>query len=227
LFDPVACFVAKAVKAQMSCIDQTLVNAMIRLQHSLYNEQWDTYMSPKNKAQKEGLPPSTSCLPLESLECYFMFALIWCIGVTVDDDGRGDFNVFIKNFLNSGESYLDDVKSVKTALLLREWTPPVFPDKKEWHRFKNPMPNVGVVFDYCYIGPYTLTQFKEGRPGEWRLWADMIDDTPIPDKAQFSSIVVPTKSTAQLSFVVSHLVSFTPDTPFTPFTPDVQVFNTV
>ena len=58
------------------------------------------------------------CLPIESLECYFMFSLIWCIGVTIDDDGRPDFNVFMKNFLNSGVDCLEDFKTVQTALML-------------------------------------------------------------------------------------------------------------
>jgi dynein heavy chain len=112
----------------------------------------------------------------------------------------------MKNFLNSGESYLDDVKTVKIALLLREWKPPAFPDGKDWHRFAKPMPNVGVVFDYCYLGAYTDELRKENRPGEWRPWIDMMDATPIVDEAKFSNIVVPTKSTAQLDFVVQHLV---------------------
>ena len=85
---------------------------------------------------------------------------------------------------------------------MRKWKPPVFPNQKEWHRFKAPMPNVGVVYDYCYIGPYDATQAKDNRPGEWRQWSDMIDTTPIPSDAKFSNIVVPTKMTAQLSYVV-------------------------
>ena len=214
LFDPIACFVSKAVRAQIPSIDQTLVNAMLRLQQSLFDEQWLHYLKGKgansgNGNQEEAInekvvDDSAQCLSIESIECYFMFSLIWCIGVTVDDDGRSNFNVFVKNFLNSGESYLDDVKSVKTALMLREWKPPTFPNKKEWHRFAKPMPNMGDVYDYCYIGPYSS---KEETPGEWMPWSDMVSDTPIPADAKFSNIVVPTKMSAQLSYVVSHLVT--------------------
>ena len=170
LFDPIVCFVAKAVEAQIPSIDQTLVNAMIRLQQSLYDEQWLHFV--QHVDQSPDGPDveswSNTCLPIDSLECYFMFSIIWSIGVTVDDGGRSDFNVFIKNFLNSGESYLDDVKTVKIALLLREWKPPKFPNEKEWHRFGKPMPNVGVVFDYCYLGPYTNENRKENRPGTFQ-----------------------------------------------------------
>ena len=35
----------------------------------------------------------------------------------------------------------------------------------------------------------------------------MIDITPIPNDAKFSNIVIPTKSTAQLDYVVQHLIN--------------------
>ena len=121
LFDPIICFVAKAVRTQISSIDQTLVNAMIRLQQSLYNEQWSNYLNSSDIHNEDGSMTEgfeEKCLPIESLECYFMFSLIWCIGVTIDDDGRPDFNVFMKNFLNSGIDCLEDFKTVQTALMV-------------------------------------------------------------------------------------------------------------
>jgi hypothetical protein len=101
LFDPIVCFVAKAVECQIDSIDQTLVNAMIRLIQSLYDEQWSSFVQHVDKSE-EGPDASTwseTCLPVDSLECYFMFSVIWSIGVTVDDEGRG--NIFFFFFLFS------------------------------------------------------------------------------------------------------------------------------
>ena len=58
---------------------------------------------------------------------------------------------------------------------------------------------------YIYIYIYILSLFL--LTGEWKPWMEMIDISPIPEDAKFSNIVIPTKSTAQLDYVVQHLIN--------------------
>jgi hypothetical protein len=115
LFDPVVCFVSKVVRAQIPALDQTLVNAMIRLLQAVCQEQWDAIAAVGKGEEKTGAVDLAGKLLVSMLESYFMFAVIWAVGVTVDGDGRSEFNQFMRNFLNSGISYLDEFPSVRTG----------------------------------------------------------------------------------------------------------------
>ena len=50
----------------------------------------------------------------------FSFSLVWAIGAITDLDGRVAFNSFLRTFIEN-EEYLNEIKSVKTALELKKW----------------------------------------------------------------------------------------------------------
>ena len=59
----------------------------------------------------KGPTPCLQDLPknsLDLLEGVFLFSLVWSIGATVDKDGRGAFNRFLRKMLHKGVSITPD-----------------------------------------------------------------------------------------------------------------------
>ena len=93
----------------------------------------------------------------------FSFSLVWSIGAITDLEGRVGFNSFFRTFLET-EEYLNEVKSVKTALELKKWSKPEFPGKKEWMKMAIPFPRNNSIYDYCY----------DANEKVWKMWMDTL-----------------------------------------------------
>jgi dynein heavy chain len=201
LFDPCVCFVTKNCKFMVPTLDQNLLVSMMNLLEStleevLVNADNHDHRQMSVKRGDTTKDEAKTKLTPDLLEAAFCFSLIWSIGAITDKDGRVKFDTFLRDLVAS--NCLKDVyPGVNTALLLREWTPPEFPNGAAWGKMKSGLPKNDSVYDSAYSCV----------KGKWVLWLDTIVETKIPATASFSSIVVPTTTTAQLEFLLDLLLT--------------------
>ena len=174
--DPCMCFVRRNCVEQVPTLDQTLVQAMMRLMESIFD-----------------LVPE---LDEEIIASTMLFSLVWSLGASVDAQGRQKFDGFLRSLVKDPDGVLDapENKAVKTLLLLKKYTNPFQGCPYE---FENFIPATGSVYDFCY----------DTTSKKWVSWESRLKKDVIPAEASFNSILVSTTTTAQMDFIVEHLVA--------------------
>lgn len=127
----------------------------------------------------------------------FLFSLIWSAGVTSGNDGRKRFSIFLRDLLANLE-VLDDAKyvGIANALAVRKWKKP---EREAWAFdgvWDVPLPDDGDVHDWHY----------SSLQGKWLSWIETLPSVDVGADKEMSQILVPTASTAQISFMMQTLL---------------------
>jgi dynein heavy chain len=198
LADPSLCFIKKMCNSVVDWLEQTVINALLNILYCCLEEflinadAFDNRTMSKKKQKDEEKAELTK----DTLEAMFSFSLVWSIGAITDLEGRVGFNSFFRTFLET-EEYLNEVKSVKTALELKKWSKPEFPGKKEWMKMAIPFPRNNSIYDYCY----------DANEKVWKMWMDTLPKFSLQDDEEFSNILIPNVTTAYLECLLQLLVT--------------------
>lgn len=179
LVEPCMCLVRRSLKEVSPTVDSGLLRSLLNLLTCFLQEA-----IPDSQTNSE-----TPRIKL--IECAFLFALTWSMGVTVNGAGRARFSEFLRALIKDVDCLEEDrYKGVKTLLLMRRWTPP----PKMGLRFELNIPEEGEIYDYCFCS-------KDN--GRWLTWLETLTgEFKIAPKTPFSEILVPTVCTAQISFLL-------------------------
>ena len=179
LVEPCMCLVRRSLKEVSPTVDSGLLKSLLNLLTCFLRDS-----IPNSKADLEA--PR-----MKLIECGFLFALTWSVGVTVGGGGRARFSEFLRALIKD-VACLEQAPygGVQTLLAMRKWTPP----PKMGLRFELNIPEEGEIYDYC---------FRPQDNGRWLSWLETLDgDFTIAPKTPFSEILVPTVCTAQISFLL-------------------------
>lgn len=124
----------------------------------------------------------------------FVFAVIWAFGGNLDAESQLKFNEFIRTAFKNRE--------------IEEMTE-IVPQHRLFQAGVNPLPTKGNVFDYK-LELSSGGSIKETGDSAWKPWFDQNStDTylRIPAGADYNQIMVPTKDTHRLQYIVKLLVS--------------------
>ena len=122
------------------------------------------------------------------IESIFIFSLVWSIGCTAgDEEGREHYDVFLRAAVKgeldsyvgpSGERYNlpEDIPAEHVSMVS-----PMIPDKGETS-----------LHDWYF----------DIKTGDWRLWTDLMDTSPIPLDSQLRKIIVPTIDTVRYTYLL-------------------------
>jgi len=170
-------YVKKETKEQTPTEDSALAQAAMRLIQALLA---DDFVS---KGEEAGPPPGAKMdetAKQMQVESFFLFAMVWSVGCTSDGAGRAKFDAFFRGLL-AGECP-EDFK-----VYMSDAPPPQL--------MCSLMPADGAtstVYDYVFNKKILA----------WQPWTDTIEETPIPDNAQFSQIIVPSKDSARYTYLL-------------------------
>lgn len=187
LIDPAISYLRKECKSFVPTLDQTLVVSLLRLMESMFLESVVAKVS----------------IDQVMLENTFLFCLIWAVGGIVDDDGRKIFSDFMRGFMKDATVVdVPEMKAVKTLLMLREWECPY---ETGSYTFAEPIPDEGLIFDYCFIGggAKSIGSAEVKKTSKtWMSWTDTFVLPQLSPDAEFSALVIPTKVTAQMERII-------------------------
>ena len=183
LVEPCMCLVRRELKEVSPTVDSGLLESLLGLLSCFLRDGIPG-------TAKDGKAPR-----FKLVECSFLFALAWSVGVTVGGSGRARFSNFLRNIIRDiGCLREDQYSGVRTLLAMRKWKPP----PKMGLRFELDIPSEGNVHDYCFL--------PQGN-GRWLSWlATLSDEFCIAPGTPFSQILVPTTCTAQISFLLLTMV---------------------
>ncbi|XP_054715919.1 dynein axonemal heavy chain 7-like [Uloborus diversus] len=125
------------------------------------------------------------------LQCSFLFACVWSLGATTNEDSRSEIDVIFRELMTgklSDETYLlcrlPDGRVHSTTAVLNL-----------------PIPEDGQIYDYQFI--------NDGEnPGRWVEWKEEVSKAPdIPKEAQVNQIIVTTVDTVRYTTLMSLLVN--------------------
>ena len=148
-----------------------LVQSLMRLYESLLDEFHD----PARIAEMN------ENLVIVWLDSLFLFALIWSLGASVDEEGRKKFDSMLRKLLQND--------------------PP--PELKMWmtspaQKVTQLIPEGGMlVYDFMF----------DKVSGKWKKWIDTQEDVPIGEEATYTSIIVPTVDTIRYTFLIDTFVT--------------------
>jgi len=109
------------------------------------------------------------------IECIFLFAFVWSIGGTVDQDGRDRFDVFLKETIAGTVPPPYDQEGIRGSSMI-----------------SHPFPRDGTVYDYFFDKPKS----------RWSLWNSLIPSTGFDESLQPHEIIVPTIDTARYTYLL-------------------------
>ena len=133
----------------------------------------------------------------KQLECCFLFALFWSTGCTSDANGRAKYSLFVREVMENVDVIDEKYPGVATALAVRKWVKPSYEDATVFSgSVECPPPDSGDLQDWCY----------SPQKGAWVNWVDTLEKFSISEDAEFSTIMVPTGYTAQLSYMCQTLL---------------------
>ncbi|KAI5062354.1 hypothetical protein GOP47_0022893 [Adiantum capillus-veneris] len=116
------------------------------------------------------------------IDSIFVFSLIWSIGCTGEDDGRKAFEAFFRKLAtgHTPEGYEGYIMTTTETLLIELM----------------PSDEGATIYDYV---------FDKGL-SKWTLWTEMIIPLEIPESANFSEIIVPTKDTMRYMYLLNQCI---------------------
>ncbi|GBG33042.1 Dynein heavy chain 7, axonemal [Hondaea fermentalgiana] len=187
LIDPAISFLRKDCRSFVPTLDQTLVVSFLRLMEAMLLEATAAKVS----------------IDQGMIENTFLFCLVWAVGGIVDAESRTLLSDFLRRFMKDATVVdVPEMKAVNTLLMLRGWKCPF---ESGSYEFLSPMPDEGLLFDYCFIGGGSKTigspEVKKSAK-TWMSWTDTFVLPQLDKDAEFSSLVIPTKVTAQMERIV-------------------------
>jgi len=109
------------------------------------------------------------------LDSLFLFSLVWTVGAVVDMEGRKKFDNILRKLL-VGDPPAELKPFMKGAA--RKVTQ-LFPEGK-------------LVYDFTF----------DKTKGKWIPWTETVEDTPIPEDAEYQQVIVQTTDTIRYSFLM-------------------------
>ena len=180
LADPCMVYVAKEVQVISPVSDSNLIQSCLNILESKLAQ-----LCPAQAQTREGL------------ECSFLFALTWSIGVAIAEEGRAKFDTFVKNMCSNTPRTLRENVRVDRGLQLRKWTCPEFENNhgKAW------------TFALPWTTESMYDVYYDPQAHMWTTWSSQLVDIHIPATAAYSDIVVPTMYTVQMESLLTLLLS--------------------
>jgi dynein heavy chain len=140
------------------------------------------------------------------IECFFVFAIVWSIGASINDEGRVVFTDFMQKATKDVKFLTEH--PLKDFFAIRGWEAPGMQPPNPEGQLPNPyntpdvaikldLPDKGLVHDYFYAPD----------KGVWREWSTCLPKEEIPATANFGDIIVPTVYTGQFDYLVHLLIT--------------------
>jgi dynein heavy chain, axonemal len=198
LIEPCLCFVRKEVVEMSPTVDSNLVMSFLNIFEIILEQALRKYHNPNDSTyfdfeeNEEGLTKPRQ----QDIECCFIFAAVWSIGITGNSESQHKFSSFLANILVTMDNLEKAYPSVWTALLLRNWTKP---ELAALHKGTVilPMTMKHTIYECVY----------NTMKSTWETWEDQLPDYTIPSmNVSFSDIVVPSIYTAQMEYMLQLLV---------------------
>ncbi|XP_026865841.2 dynein heavy chain 7, axonemal [Electrophorus electricus] len=170
--------IRKGTKELSPTSDTNLVRSLMNLMDCMMDEF-------QEESQMKGMSQRDVCSWLEGI---FIFSLVWSVGASCSEPGRGKFDSLVREMLTGA---LTEETRTRHGILEH-----VEPPTKQ---LSVPLPTEGTLYEYHFV--------KEG-PGRWALWTDeLLQAPPIPRDAQFNEIIVPTEDTVRYTALMELLVT--------------------
>ena len=115
------------------------------------------------------------------LDSLFLFALVWSVGASVDQEGRVRFDATLRKLL------IGDVPDE-----LKPWM--TSPARKVTQLIPE---GEGSVYDFVF----------DKTTGKWTPWTKTAEDVPISEEAAYTDIIVPTVDTIRYTFSLTSFVN--------------------
>jgi dynein heavy chain len=175
LLPPCLRVATKMCKQPQPMQEINLAQSLMRLYESLLDEFQDA----------ERIAEMNENLVVVWLDSLFLFALIWSVGASVDEDGRKKFDSMLRKLL------VNDLDS-KPASDLKVWmTSPA-------RKVTQLIPEGGfMVYDFMFDKP----------SGKWKKWTETQEDVPIDEEATYTNIIVSTVDTIRYTFLIDTFVT--------------------
>ncbi|KAK7233641.1 dynein light chain binding protein [Aureococcus anophagefferens] len=196
LVEPAMAFLRRSCKEMSPTVDSALLSSLLNFLECVL-----TAAIPGKHDVADDASHLEGGSRKKHVECAFLFALIWSSGVTADNAGRAKYSAFVREIMESVD-VLDDARyqGVTNALAVRGWKRPKFAEAEEGEfdgKVECGPPADGDLQDWCY----------DPRGGKWVNWVDTLEKFEIAADQEFSTIMVPTACTAQLSYMVQTLLT--------------------
>jgi dynein heavy chain len=187
LVDPLLAFLRKSLKEVSPTLDHFLVQGLLRnLEALLDNYLWYKLdvAQPERTAKPAALPEGDH----KVLEGIFMYALVWSVGSSCNEDGRVQFDSFLRRLVGEGADFIAvDHPAVGRNLIARGYQAP---DQSRGYKPLVPFPQDASVYS-CVLNA-AGTAFQQ--------WTDTLQKSDIPADAKFSDIIVDTPDTASFYY---------------------------
>jgi len=196
LTEPAMAFLRRECKEMSPTVDSALLDSLLNLLRCLL-----AMAIPGSSSSDDDASHLEGGSRKKHIEACFLFALFWSTGVTSDADGRKKYSVFVREAMENIGVIEEKYGGVATALAVRKWIKPTFGDDEVKETGFNGNvecgpPKDGDVQDWCY----------DPSAGTWVNWVDTLEKFSVDDDAEFSTIMVPTACTAQLSYMCQTLI---------------------
>ena len=170
LFEPVRYYLRSNCKIPTPITDMELAKNVLVMFGALIHSSF---------VAEGGARPKEKDL-LRGLECVFITALIWSLGVVANNEGRKRFDDLLRRVILGTIAEDDDYK----IFLLKN---PHYSPGEEPRIAMEPIPEDGLVYDHTY-------DIVKGR---WVSWESMMKSFKVAADTSYSSILVPTLDTVR------------------------------
>ena len=171
LVPPCLRIATKMCKQPQPMQEINLAQSLMRLYESLLDEFRD----------EEKVAEMNKLLQAVWLDSLFLFALVWSIGASVDQEGRVKFDAMLRQLLAGDVP--EELKIWMTAEPRK--VTKLIPDA-----------NSATVYDFVF----------DKATGQWAKWTATQEDAPIAEEATYTSIIVPTVDTIRYTYLIDTFV---------------------
>jgi dynein heavy chain len=171
LVPPCLRIATKMCKQPQPMQEINLAQSLMRLYESLLDEFRD----------EEKVAEMNKLLQAVWLDSLFLFALVWSIGASVDQEGRVKFDAMLRQLLAGDVP--EELKIWMTAEPRK--VTKLIPDA-----------NGATVYDFVF----------DKATGQWAKWTATQEDAPIAEEATYTSIIVPTVDTIRYTYLIDTFV---------------------
>jgi dynein heavy chain len=192
LAEPCMAFLRRELTEMAPSVDAQLMTGVMSLMEVLLSDGLNGDFGFGESADAKSVK-----LRRQHIECSYMFGLIWSACKTGVEASQERFSEYLRKVMSLGQDYIKmKHPGVMNALAVRKWTPPDFDKGIFSGRLNLPLPNDGSIYDVCYIPA----------DGKWKTWVEILPKFKIEDKTSYSSIVVPTAFTSQMSHLIRLMI---------------------
>ncbi|KAK3235325.1 hypothetical protein CYMTET_54468 [Cymbomonas tetramitiformis] len=150
--------------------DINLVMSLMRLLTSQLSPQFES----EDWVQETGFKKASM-----TLECLFLFSLVWAIGGVVDEEGRSRFDNHLRRFL------LNDVDTNYKSFITVEFI-----------KLQQPFPGQKTVYGFCF----------NKKDLKWEEWLNTVEEQHLAHDLEFTQITVTTVDTVRYSYLLNTLI---------------------